>query len=161
MVNRLCLILFASIIILLDQITKVWVSNNLILGQKIFVFKNFISFIFVRNTGAAFSLFAQHTQLLSLFSAIVAVSIIIYFLKKRGIIPFYNVIGWSLILGGTLGNLADRVRLGFVIDFIKLDIINSPVFNIADVAINIGAFIILMKALINISNEKHTKQEDS
>lgn len=157
MINKFYMIVCAFVIILIDQCSKTYIAKTFILGQKVELINNFISFIFVRNTGAAFNLFAGQTQLLSIFSAIVAISIIVYFMKKKASLPWYEIIGWGLILGGTIGNFIDRVMLGYVIDFIKVDVINSPVFNIADMSINAGAIIILVKAIINITEEKSDK----
>ena len=148
------MLIFAGLIILADQYAKGCIAANFFPGQKLELINNFISFIFVKNTGAAFNLFAGHTQLLSMFSALVAVTVIVYFMRKKTLLPWYEVVGWGLILGGTVGNLIDRVTLGYVIDFIKVDLVNSPVFNIADMSINVGAIIILVKAILNIKDEQ-------
>lgn len=161
MINRLFMIIFASIVIIFDQYSKLWAAENLILGVEKNILNDFLSFILIKNTGAAFNLFAEQTAILSVFSAVVAVVIVVYFIKKRVFMPWYLVLGWGLILGGTVGNLIDRVTLGYVIDFIKIGFINSPVFNIADVAINVGALIILINAIGSIAEEKKENESNS
>jgi signal peptidase II len=109
-----------------------------------FLNKDFILFRIdlVKNYGAAFNIFSGNRIFLSLVS--ISFSIILLFLllrkNKSNVIELYS---FSFILGGTIGNGLDRVLKGYVIDFINLDIINFPVFNIADLSINIGFILIL------------------
>ena len=134
----------STFIILIDQFTKYFMLNN----HKILLKKDFLLFSldFVKNYGAAFNIFNGSRIFLSFISIIFSILIIYLILRKNnlGTIDLYS---YSSILGGTIGNGIDRILNGFVIDFINLNIINFPVFNIADISINIG-FIFLFYSII-------------
>jgi len=122
-------------IILIDQFTKYLMFNN----YKIFINKNFILFRldFVKNYGAAFNIFSGNRIFLSLISIIFSI-LLIYLLFRKNNLNSTELYSYSFILGGTIGNGIDRLLKGFVIDFINLNTINFPVFNIADISINVG-----------------------
>tara|TARA_B100000900_G_C20434205_1_gene656280 strand:- start:196 stop:654 length:459 start_codon:yes stop_codon:yes gene_type:complete len=122
-------------IILIDQFTKYLMFNN----YKIFINKNFILFRldFVKNYGAAFNIFSGNRIFLSLISIIFSI-LLIYLLFRKNNLNSTELYAYSFILGGTIGNGIDRLLKGFVIDFINLNTINFPVFNIADISINVG-----------------------
>ena len=139
--------LYLSIfIIILDQFTKYLIFNN----YKLFINKDFLLFRldFIRNYGAAFNLFSGSRIFLSLISLIFAV-ILIYLILRKNSYNILDLYSYSFILGGTIGNGIDRIIKGFVIDFINLNIINFPVFNIADISINIGFLILLYNIFKN------------
>ena len=127
-------------IILVDQITKYLMFNN----QKIFINKDFILFRldFVKNYGAAFNILSGSRIFLSFISIIFSI-LLIYLILRKNNLNLIDLYSYSFILGGTFGNGIDRIYKGFVVDFINLNIINFPVFNIADISINIG-FIFLL-----------------
>ncbi len=133
--------LFLSIfIVLIDQFTKYLMFNN----NKLFINKDFILFKldFVKNYGAAFNIFSGSRIFLSLISIFFSI-LLIYLIFRKNTFNTYDLLSYSFILGGTIGNGIDRIYKGFVVDFINLNIINFPVFNIADITINIG-FIFLL-----------------
>ena len=119
-------------------------------NKKLFINKDFLLFKldFVKNYGAAFNIFSGSRIFLSLISIIFSILLIYLILWKNNLIvlDFYS---YSFILGGTIGNGIDRILKGYVIDFINLNIINFPVFNIADIAINIGFFFLLFNIFKN------------
>ena len=131
------------LIFLIDQLTKYLMSNN----YKIFINKNYYLFKldFVKNYGAAFNLFSGSRIFLSFISIIFSI-LLIYLILRKKTLNSLDLYSYSFILGGTIGNGIDRILKGFVIDFINLNIINFPVFNIADISINIG-FILLMYSI--------------
>ena len=133
-------------IIILDQFTKYLIFNN----YKLFINKDFLLFRldFIRNYGAAFNLFSGSRIFLSLISLIFAV-ILIYLILRKNSYNILDLYSYSFILGGTIGNGIDRIFKGFVIDFINLNIINFPVFNIADISINIGFIFLLYNIFKN------------
>ena len=136
--------LFLSIfIILIDQFTKYFMFYN----YKIFINKDFLLFRldFVKNYGAAFNIFSGSRIFLSLISIVFSI-LLIYLILRKNNIQTIDLYSYSFILGGTIGNGMDRILKGFVIDFINLNIINFPVFNIADISINIG-FICLLYSI--------------
>ena len=131
-------------IVLIDQYTKLFISNNIdkFINKKLFV----ISIDYVRNYGAAFNIFDGNRIFLSIISLSVSL-ILIYLIFLNYKSEYIVKLSYSFILGGTMGNGIDRFLNGFVIDFIKFNSIKFPVFNIADISINIG-FIILFYCLI-------------
>ena len=140
--------LFLSIfIILLDQFTKYLILHK----YKILINKDFLLFRldFVKNYGAAFNIFSGSRVLLSFISIIFSI-LLIYLMLRKNTLNSIDLYSYSFILGGTIGNGIDRIFKGFVIDFINLNIINFPVFNIADISINIGFIFVLY----NIFNKK-------
>jgi len=138
--------LFLSIsIILIDQFTKYLMFYN----YKKFINKDFLLFRldFVKNYGAAFNIFSGNRIFLSLISIIFSI-LLIYLILSRNNLNALDLYSYSFILGGTIGNGIDRILKGYVIDFINLNIINFPVFNFADISINIG-FIFLLYSIFN------------
>ena len=144
--KKLYFLSLSFFILLIDQFTKYLMFYN----HKIFINKDFILFRldFVKNYGAAFNLFSGSRIFLTLTSIIFSILIIYYIIRKNtvNIIELYS---YSFILGGTVGNGIDRLFKGFVIDFINLNIINFPVFNIADISINIGFIFLLYNIFKN------------
>nr|WP_075487915.1 signal peptidase II [Prochlorococcus marinus] len=142
--TKLFFLSLSIFIILIDQFTKYLIFNN----AKRFINKDFLLFKidFVKNYGAAFNIFSGNRLFLSLISIIFSILLIYLILRKNALneLEFYS---YSFILGGTIGNGIDRIFKGFVIDFINLNIINFPVFNISDISINIG-FIFLLYSII-------------
>lgn len=141
--KRLLLIIIPILIIFLDQLTKFLVDGAFILEFQKEIIPNVLSIVKTYNTGIAFSLFKGHINLILIITAIAAVGIFGYLINKINKLNLLTVIASAFILGGAFGNLIDRALLGHVIDFISLDFISFPIFNLADIAINIGAIILL------------------
>lgn len=107
-------------------------------GFEITVIKNVLSFYSTQNTGGAWSILSNATWLLTVFSCLAVVGIVVFdfvFFKKQT--KLYTV-AYALILGGAIGNLIDRIFLGYVRDFIRLDFIKFPIFNLADMCLVAG-----------------------
>jgi len=138
--NRLYFILLSIFIIISDQVTK----NIINLNYKSFTNNDFIIFRFdyVKNYGAAFNLLNGNRIFLSILSTSISI-ILLYFILNNKKKSNIELLSYSFILGGTIGNGIDRVIKGYVIDFINLNFINFPVFNIADISINIGLLLII------------------
>ncbi|KGF90390.1 MULTISPECIES: signal peptidase II [Prochlorococcus] len=141
-------IILSFFIIIIDQFTKYLMYRN----YKTLVNKDFIFFKldFVKNYGAAFNIFSGSRIFLSMISIIISIILLSLILRKytSNILEIYS---YSFILGGTIGNGIDRIFMGFVIDFINLNFINFPVFNIADISINIGFILIIYSIFKNNS----------
>lgn len=137
-------IIVASVI-LLDQVTKFFALRFLQLNIPFPLIKNFFNLTLVHNRGAAFGFF-QNQLLLFVLVSLLAIGMILYNLKNKtnSIILKLSL---SLILGGAVGNLIDRLRFGFVIDF--LDFRVWPVFNIADSVITLAALVLSWELLFN------------
>jgi signal peptidase II len=131
--------LTAAAVLLLDQVTKAMVVGAIGLGEHIQVVGDLVWLWHVRNQGAAFSLF-QGGQLLFFAVTILAFGMLVYFQRAfRGRGPLLQVV-LGLVLGGTLGNLVDRVRFGYVTDFISVGIgeLRWPTWNVADACLVVG-----------------------
>jgi len=133
-------------IVLIDQFTKFLMFNN----KELFINKDFLFFKldFVKNYGAAFNIFSGSRIFLSLISILFSI-LLIYLILRKNTLNTFDLYSYSFILGGTIGNGIDRIYRGFVVDFINLNIINFPVFNIADISINIGFIILLYNIFKN------------
>tara|TARA_B100000902_G_scaffold141930_1_gene139627 strand:- start:190 stop:648 length:459 start_codon:yes stop_codon:yes gene_type:complete len=138
--NRLYFILLSIFIIISDQVTK----NIINLNYKSFTNNDFVLFRFdyVKNYGAAFNLLNGNRIFLSILSTSISI-ILLYFILNNKKKSNIELLSYSFILGGTIGNGIDRIIKGYVIDFINLNFINFPVFNIADISINIGLLFII------------------
>jgi signal peptidase II len=128
--------IISFLVILIDRITKILVENYL--TKELSVIKNIFYFTYVKNDGAAFSILGSQRLLLVILS-ILALFFIIYYVTKKD----KNGIGYFFLIGGIIGNLIDRIFLGYVIDFIG--IYTFPIFNIADIFIVLGAILVLFE----------------
>ena len=146
--NKFYFILISAIVIFTDQLTKQIIKEY----QQVLINRDFIFFSldYVKNFGAAFNLFNGSRIFLSLVSILISILLLYYILYKQNIRNI-DLLSYSFILGGTIGNGIDRIIQGYVIDFINLNFINFPVFNIADISINIG-FILIIYGLIKSNN---------
>ena len=137
------LLFLSLIIVLIDQLTKLLAYQNLSRGIPYSVIPNFLEFNLVFNTGAAFSILSNNSNLLGFLSLAVSTYLFIWIIRHPTPID-YKSIGIAFLLGGSLGNGIDRFLKGYVIDFIATVPINFPVFNIADIAINIAIILLLL-----------------
>ena len=144
--TKLYFLSLSFFIILIDQFTKYLMFYN----KKLFVNKDFLLFKldFVKNYGAAFNIFSGSRIFLSLISILFSI-LLIYLIFSKNSLNSIDLYSYSFILGGTIGNGIDRIYRGFVVDFINLNIINFPVFNIADISINIGFIFLLYNIFKN------------
>lgn len=132
-------------VVLSDQLLKFYIQQNVPLNLSNEVIPGVLSIGYVQNFGAAWSMWLGQRWLLSIIS-LVALVIFGYYFKKL----YYNWgygLGFSLLIGGTLGNLLDRLFSGYVVDMFELDFINFPIFNIADCALTLGVIVILITML--------------
>ena len=130
-------LLIALVIVVVDQVSKGVASSVLQGGQNLPLLPHLISLQLVHNTGAAFSVLRGSTALLGLLSLGVGIGLILWIWRHR-VLPFWQALASAALLGGTLGNGLDRWRLGYVVDFLALEPIDFPIFNGADVAINLA-----------------------
>jgi signal peptidase II len=154
--RRLLFFIIAVVVVALDQITKLWVVNVSKEGETFAQFSN-LYFTHIQNTGAAFGMFQNQTIFLAIIASIGLIIIILFYryIAQSSII---GVISLGLVFGGAIGNLTDRIRIGYVTDFIYVrlwDNVFWPAFNIADSSISIG--ICLLVWFILISFKKETK----
>lgn len=141
-------------VVFLDRIVKVFFTTILSPGESLPVIRNIFHFTLVHNTGIAFGLFRDNGFVYLVIPVIAIVLLVynIYYYHKFGDLDCLYIVAFSLILGGAIGNLVDRIMVGHVIDFIDLRI--WPVFNIADSAITIGAFIVLLRCFPQVNKKQ-------
>ncbi|MAV10622.1 MAG: signal peptidase II [Synechococcus sp. MED850] len=135
--GRSTVLVLASSVLVIDQTSKLWMTSSLSGGRTINAVPGLLDLHLVHNSGAAFSLLTGSTLLLSLLSLVVAVIVLIWLWRQRRL-AFWQALAVGFLLGGTIGNGLDRWRLGYVIDFLALVPIDFPIFNVADVAINLA-----------------------
>jgi len=144
------------LIVIADQLSKAWIRNNLPEGQSLSRI-GFFRIVNTHNTGAAFGLFRDHTLILIIVAFIGITVVLAYalFLYRRFpvLAGMLSQLALGLVLGGTVGNLTDRLRFGYVTDFI--DFRYWPAFNIADSAVTVGVIIIAYSLLRSAQAEKH------
>ena len=144
--RRVKIIIYSLYIILTDQLSKLLVLRTLGYEKSKNIIPNLLNLNLVKNKGAAFSLFSNSTTLLTIISilaSLIIITIIIRFPPRS----YWNTIGLSYLLGGTVGNGIDRLLKGYVLDFLEVLPINFPIFNIADISINIAIICFLIDQL--------------
>ena len=149
--------LFAAGIVAVDQWTKALTVANIALYQDVEFIPGFLGFTYVRNTGAAFSSFEGQQWLFALIFIVFTVAILWEFRKNS--LKFNTFERWCIaaIYGGGLGNMIDRLRLGYVVDMIETKFISFPVFNVADCFITCGCFAIVISLVF--FNREFWKEE--
>lgn len=139
-------ILIILVCVGIDQLTKLLAINNLRdLADEIPVINKVFGLYYVENKGISFSMLSSKMALIIIITSIIML-ILIYVMirtpKTKYFMPFSIVL--SVIVGGAAGNMIDRIFRGFVIDFIMLDFINFPIFNVADIFVCVGLFILVI-----------------
>ena len=136
--------LFAALIVAADQITKYLTVANFALYEDVPFIPGFLGFTFVKNTGAAFSSFEGQQWLFALIFAVFTVLVIREY--KTNSMGFTKFERWCIaaVYGGGLGNMIDRVRMGYVVDMIETLFMDFPVFNVADCFITCGCIAMLV-----------------
>lgn len=144
------------LLIVIDQIVKILVINKMTLQQSIIVINNFFNITYVRNTGAAWSILSGNVLLLIMIS-IIALGVIYYYLIKDKELKKIHIVSYSMLIGGIIGNLIDRVVHGYVIDYLDFKIFNYnfPIFNIADTLIVISIIIIGISLIVGEYREQN------
>jgi signal peptidase II len=153
--GRLPYALLVVVVLILDRWTKLLIQKRFELNESISVIDGFFNITYVRNTGVAFGIFSSISSpaksvLLSIFTACAAVVVVTYSVRTPAR-KWLLQIALSLILGGALGNLYDRLVYGYVVDFLELyaDSYHWPSFNVADSAISIGVALLALEIIRN------------
>ena len=141
----LYIILFV-ILVLADQAVKFWVRANIPLGESIPFLPHIMDLTYTQNTGAAFSILREHTWLLTLLSAVLVV-IVALLVARRFITGRLGLVAATLVLAGGIGNLIDRVALGYVTDMFQTTFMDFAVFNVADSCLTIGVVLLVIYVL--------------
>ncbi len=138
-------VLFVLFLIFIDQMIKFNISSNSNVGDTLH-HTNLIDIVHLNNYGVSLGIF--YGKLIIIYVVVIIALIILFKLKKDNRDKIVNL-GFLLIIAGALGNVLDRIIHGFVIDYIKLNFINFPIFNFADVLITLGVVTIIIKEIIN------------
>ena len=157
------MLLIAAAVFAVDQLSKLWIRNNLALRETLIPFPaigSWFRIIHWKNTGIAFGLFQGNGWILTAIGIVIVIGIILFSAQVISGPAFWRV-AMAMELGGALGNLADRLNpeLGYVVDFIWIG--DFPVFNLADAAIVIGAFILVIGMMKQEQAEKNALPEES
>ena len=144
-------------VILLDQISKLLILHNL--EEQVTLIPHFIRFTYVENRGMAFGMLSDHRWVFMVFSVLGIAAVAVYlwlFVKSR-----LGRTALSLVIGGGIGNMIDRVRLGFVVDFIDFYAFDvwMWVFNIADTAVCVGAGLFILDLILNLDSDFKAKKD--
>lgn len=151
-----------ALILVADQVTKLWILNNIALMMDRIEVTSFFNIVHVRNYGAAFSFLADHSGWQRWFFTTIAIvisALLLVLLKKQPVQMKRVNIAFALIIGGALGNVIDRIRLGSVVDFLDFHVAgwHWPAFNVADSAIVVGALLMILDSILS---GKENKQVD-
>ena len=149
------------LIVAFDQITKYFAKLNLYgKGAKTFI-KGVVEFVYAENTGVAFSLFSGGRWFFIILTAVAVTACLVYMFKGNGKNNLWLFWSLGVIVSGAIGNLIDRIFLGYVIDFINPTFVNFAVFNIADCAVTLGAISLVAYLFVDIfKGEKKEKKNE-
>ena len=157
-INIIIKILIIALVLTVDLLTKSAFEGK---GERQEFIPGILYFTFVKNTGAAFGIFPNGSGWLVVFSIVFLLVFILYDIgnKEKN---WWSHLGFAFIFSGAIGNMIDRMALGYVRDFIALDFMNFPVFNFADVCVTIGCIlyiVYLITYIFDIRKKKKAKKE--
>ncbi|MCB0412299.1 MAG: signal peptidase II [Bdellovibrionales bacterium] len=164
--NRKYLVLatLAGLIVCLDQLTKMYIHTQFRLGESFMVIPNYFQITYVRNPGAAFGIFAaSHESFRKLFFLLLpplAMGLIVIIMRGTPKEERGQIFALSMVFGGALGNYIDRLRFGFVVDFLDFHWQQRyvwPAFNVADIAIVSGVTILALYTLFQLKTDLKTR----
>jgi len=153
LLGRSRVILIAVAVVLCDQLSKAWITDLLRDGRSLQAVPGLLDLHLVHNTGAAFSLLRGATPVLGLLSLLVVIAVLIWLWRQQRL-PIWQGMAVGLLLGGSLGNGLDRWRLGYVVDFLALVPVDFPIFNPADIAINLAVICFVVDLWSNRSGSR-------
>ena len=145
--------LFAVLLIAIDQITKWNIVQNFELYQEKIIVPGIFSLFYIQNEGAAWGIF-QGKMVFFYLVTLVVVGYLIYMFQQEKNKTKLVGISFALILSGAIGNFIDRLLNGYVVDMFRLDFINFPIFNVADVCLTVGVILMLIHVLFFEKEEK-------
>lgn len=149
--------LISGALVVVDQAVKYFVRQGIPLHTAV-DFLPGVALTYVQNTGAAFSLFHEHTWLLTLLSGVVSVALVVALARK--IFPhWWGMLALALLLGGAVGNFLDRLLLGYVTDMFATTFMNFPVFNVADMGVVAGGVLLCIYVIFSFAQERKEQEE--
>lgn len=163
--KRISMVLIVLFGVLLDQLSKILVVSNLdyiMENEPIVLIKHLINLTYTENRGAAFGMLDDHRWIFMTVSiiAIIGMAVYLFGFSKEG---WTFQIGLSLIISGGIGNMIDRLALGYVVDMLEFDFIEFAIFNVADSFVCIGAGLVILMLIIELIREskKNSKNQDA
>lgn len=156
------------LLVALDQFTKFLAVSHLKGKKGVLFIKNILSFEYLENHGAAWGIFAGKTEFLLIITIIFSIVLCVFIVQiERALqagtckIKLYTLIQTVLVIlvAGAVGNVIDRIRLSYVVDFIKFEFIDFPIFNVADCYVTVSSFILLIVVTFFMKDEDFPKKE--
>ena len=150
-------VLFVAALVAADQVIKYFVIEYLMPIGTLEVIESFIRLRYVENTGAVFGSFSAHTAVLTVVSIVLLIATIYFLISQKN---KSKIVSFTLLLmiAGGIGNIIDRIRLHYVVDYIEPTFINFAVFNFADCLITVGAFILMAYLIVDIIKDSKNKK---
>jgi len=148
----------AALIIALDQSTKYWVQSSLQGVGDIPVWEGVFHLHYARNTGAAFSFLSGQNVFFCIVAGAAMLGLLIYIILRAKKLQNVLLLCLGLILGGGIGNLIDRIRFGYVVDFLYFRLINFAIFNVADMALVVGSILLAVYIIFFYDREKSSRE---
>lgn len=147
-----------AVLLMIDQILKILVNHYMTLNKEITIIPKFFSLLYVKNTGAAFSILSNNTTLLIVLSVIFILFLNKYIIKEEKNLNKLSIVSLGMVMGGIFGNLIDRIIHHGVIDYLSFTIFNYDfaIFNFADICITLGVLILI----IDIIKDKRNGEEN-
>ena len=151
-------------IVVLDQISKLIVVGNMALGESVTLIDGIFGLRYVHNTGAAFSIFSGHTEILSIFTIILIAAVSVYLFTRKNLKLDLFTVALAFIIGGGIGNIIDRMfrsgifLKGYVVDMFEFLFVDFAVFNVADSFITVGAILVAIAVLMGHDAYWQTKK---
>lgn len=156
--KSLIVLISLLMLIVFDQIIKYLIVKNFSIGEEKILIDNFFKFIYIRNTGAAFGILSGNI----VFLIGISLLLIFYIVKemKKNIDNNLSLLSFSLILGGAVGNLIDRIFRGYVVDYIDITrLFDYPIFNFADICIVVGVILVITVIIVNTIKDQENIDE--
>ena len=152
---NLMILMSMVVLVLMDQLTKIWAVNVLATGRDIYVWKDVFHLHYISNYGAAWGILSGKQIFLIILTSVIILAMVYYMLKmphSRG--EKWIKIAFVLIISGAIGNLIDRIQLGYVRDFLYFVLIDFPIFNVADICVVCGVTLLIFTLIGEDLQEK-------
>lgn len=149
--------IISALLILVDQVVKWWTVQTIPLNSGIGFIDGVISFFYLQNTGAAWGIFSGRMIFFYAITVVAVVAMVYLMVQEKGKSKL-AMTSYALILSGAIGNFIDRVRLGYVVDMIRFEFIDFPIFNVADMCLTIGVALLFVYILLIEGRNKKGKE---
>ena len=151
--------IIAAVLTVIDQVTKWGILQNFDLYDEKILIPNVFSLYYIQNTGAAWGIFAGRMTFFYIITVLV-IGYLIYNFHKYKVESKLDRLSFTFILSGAIGNFIDRLAYGYVVDMFRLDFINFPIFNVADVCLTIGVGLMIIYVLLFEKYENEVKEKE-